>query len=317
MSTTYRVEAVTFPSKGATLAGRLYIPQSVTYPLPAIVFLGPVCFVKEQSPEQYATRLAKEGFLALAFDCRYHGESEGEPRRFESYQAKREDLAAAISFLSSRREADPTQIFGIGICQGVNHFMQVAAEDARLRAIATISGQYLEHANKVGFLGGEAVLEQRIAQAKDAQKIFTQTGTVRYNEIVDATRKDVLLPHKEIWQWYYGWIEKGYGPVSTSTWENRYTLMSEAEIWAYDILPVAQRLHTPLLMIHATMSDGGEETAKKVFANVASQDKTYESLGAVFHTQFYDDPEVIDRAVSLVTNWLQKRERHLAPQYTL
>lgn len=103
----YTVEPVTFQSEGVELVGNLYLPQGGDVSkAPAVALLGPFCFVKEQAPVQYATRLADEGFVALAFDCRTHGASKGEPRRLEEPQNKVVDLGNAIEFLKSRPEVD-------------------------------------------------------------------------------------------------------------------------------------------------------------------------------------------------------------------
>lgn len=86
--TRYETEVVTFVSNGTKITGRIFIPTGGTGQKPAVTIIGPVGFVKEQSPLQYGTRLAKLGFIALTWDARYFGESEGEPRLFEDPMSK-------------------------------------------------------------------------------------------------------------------------------------------------------------------------------------------------------------------------------------
>ena len=100
----YAVERVAYQSKGTEVVGNLFTP-AIPGRKPAVVIIGPVGFVKEQSPVQYASRLMREGYAALIFDPRYHGESGGEPRRHENGVAKVEDLRASVDFLATREHA--------------------------------------------------------------------------------------------------------------------------------------------------------------------------------------------------------------------
>ncbi|MGN6702397.1 MAG: alpha/beta hydrolase, partial [Burkholderiaceae bacterium] len=95
----YYSQSVRFRSRGIDVVGLLYIPRDTGKKHPAVVILGPFGAIKEQSPMEYATRLARDGFIALIFDPRYTGESGGEPRRLESPKAKIEDVGAALDFL--------------------------------------------------------------------------------------------------------------------------------------------------------------------------------------------------------------------------
>ncbi|MEP3279827.1 MAG: alpha/beta hydrolase [Stappiaceae bacterium] len=90
----YDIREVTFTRDADTLVGQLFVPAG-NGPFPGVAIMGPVAFVKEQSPLQYASRLAQRGLAVLIFDPRYHGASSGEPRRFESGKAKINDLRAA------------------------------------------------------------------------------------------------------------------------------------------------------------------------------------------------------------------------------
>lgn len=97
-------ERVMFTSGGQTLAGRLFPAAFGSGPAPAVAVIGPETYVKEQSPLQYAWRMARNGYTALIFDARYWGESGGQPRCAEDPEAKVEDLRAAVAFLAARPE---------------------------------------------------------------------------------------------------------------------------------------------------------------------------------------------------------------------
>src|SRR3954467_5851852 len=107
-------ERVTFTS-GETIVGRLYPAAFGSDPAPAVAIIGPMTFVKEHAPVQYARRLADNGYAALIFDPRYRGESGGEPRCLEDPVAKVEDLRAAVSFLATRPEIDADRLAVVGI----------------------------------------------------------------------------------------------------------------------------------------------------------------------------------------------------------
>ncbi len=306
----YRVERVSFDSAGTTLRGNLYLPHDQDHPVGAVPILGPYCFVKEQAPVQYATRLADEGFVALAFDAGHHGSSDGEPRRFEDPMAKVADVRAALDFLATRPEVDANRLAVLGVCEGSSEMMQVAAEDTRVTAVATVSGHYRDADNDIDLAGGEALaageiervqvverLAARQARGADALARFQSSGEVIYNAIVDPERTDVALPWRMIWDWYHGWADRGI-------WENRYAVMSDVGYLAFDSLTAAQRLSTPLLMVHADYCDG-PDSARRHFAAVPGTDKHLVWQGERSHFQYYEDPAVIDEAVALAAAWFR------------
>src|SRR5688572_1999855 len=134
-------QKVTFKNRfGITLSGDLYLPKARgTQPLAALAISGPFGAVKEQSSGLYANQMAERGFVALAFDPSYTGESGGEPRHVASPDINTEDFSAAIDFLGLQSSVDPNRIGIIGICGWAGFALNATAIDKRVKAVATTS----------------------------------------------------------------------------------------------------------------------------------------------------------------------------------
>lgn len=296
------IEKVNFKSNSQNVVG-LLCKNEDKKKKPAVVILGPICSVKEQSPIQYATRLAEKDFVALCFDARGYGESEGQPRQFESLKNKEEDVKAAIDFLISRNDVDTDRIFVIGICNGTNEMMQVSINDKRVKSVALISGNYLIKENMVHLLGDEKVWNSHLQRAKLAKEKFEKKGEVEYIKIIDNKGNEQLLPPLPIYEWYQPWENSAPYFTYRGSWQNKVTAMSEWETLNFDVLSVAKKISKPTLLIHGEMSDGGYEFAKQIFNSIPTQNKKSIWLDKTVHFQFYDDARVIGRAVNEIVNW--------------
>jgi uncharacterized protein len=288
---------VSFKSEGIDLVGNMYVPDDYPRPTPAIVIIGPMTYVKEQAPTEYAKRLVKRGFTVLVFDARYRGESEGEPRAYENPMAKVADIQAAVDYLETRPEVDPDRIAGLAICQGSSEMIRAAADDGRIKVLATLAGQYRDHQGDVDWLGEEG-LAQRRQKGERAKLKFEQTGEIDYVPAVDPVRADVGMPGQIVWDWYHVWADRGI-------WENRYAVMSDADLLAYESASAAERLHKPYLMIHSDNSFL-PSAARRHFDLVPSAAKRLLWEGETGHLQYYDDPMVIDSAVENIAAWFNQ-----------
>jgi fermentation-respiration switch protein FrsA (DUF1100 family) len=293
---------VTFESQGETIVGRLYQAAFGDSAAPAVTILGPETFQKEQAPTQYAERLSQLGYTTLAFDPRYRGESGGEPRCYEDPMAKVQDARAALSYLSDLPGVDADRVAVVGICMGSSHTLRVAADEPLVSAVATVTGHYRDPAADATWLGGESAVAERLARGRAALERYEATGEVDYVPAVDSTRADVGMPGELPWSWYQLWADRGL-------WENRYAVMSDAAVLAYDSITAAARLAKPLLMVHSDQC-AIPDAARRHFAVVPTADKQLLWEGQTRHLQFYDDPAVIERTVWNIVDWFS---RHLGP----
>ena len=132
------VEKVSFKNRyGIELVGDLYTPKNAKGKLPAIAISGPFGAVKEQASGLYAQTLAQRGFITLAFDPSYTGESKGEPRHVASPDINTEDFSAAVDYLSNHKDVDPEKIGILGICGFGGMGLNAASMDTRIKATVT------------------------------------------------------------------------------------------------------------------------------------------------------------------------------------
>jgi uncharacterized protein len=293
---------VAFASQDETIVGWLFPAEFGDRPAPGVVIIGPENYQKEQAPAQYAPRFAQLGYTALIFDPRYRGESGGEPRCYENPLAKIEDLRAAVDYLSELADVDSERLALLGICFGGSYALRAAADDPRIRAVATAAAHLRDRAADVAWLGSEETIAQRLARGRAALEKYRATGEVDYVPCVDYSRSDVGMPGEMVWSWYQLWADRGL-------WENRYAVMSDAAVLSYDSISAAARLTTPLLMVHSDQC-AVPAAARRQFAVVPSADKQLLWEDGTRHFQYYEDPLVIERAVCGIADWFS---RHLGP----
>jgi uncharacterized protein len=290
---------VMFQSEGKTLVGHLYLPASYQPgdQLPAVVVAGSWTTVKEQMAGTYAAALAEKGYAALAFDFRGFGESEGNPRNYESPATKVADIKNAVSFLQSVDAVDADRIAGLGICASAGYMAVAVAEDDRIRSLVAIAPWIHDAAIVNAIYGGEAAVQQKIAAAQTVRTQFEQTGQMTYVPAISTTDPSAAMFGEFD---YYLNPERGAIPE----WDNQFAVMSWAEWLTFSAMPQAAEIQVPTLFIHseaAAIPDG----ARQFFASVPTPEKDFIWLPERTQFDFYDQEATIQQSVDLVADHLQ------------
>ena len=182
---------VTFETQyGLTLAADLYTPKDAQGKLAAIAVSGPFGAVKEQSSGLYAMRMAEHGFVALAFDPSYTGESSGEPRRTASPDINTEDFMAAVDYLSKLENVDPERIGIIGICGWGGIALNAAAADTRIKATVASTMYDMTRISGNGYYDSEDKEESRHAARESMSKQRLSDPTAMAGGVIDPLPED-------------------------------------------------------------------------------------------------------------------------------
>ncbi len=299
------MKRVTFTSEGAQLVGNLYYPNDFdgSRKYPALVVSGSWTTVKEQMAGLYAEKLANEGFITLAFDFRNFGESEGEPRFYESPDLKKTDVKNAVSFLTSLPEVETAKIGAFGVCAGAMYTLMAASEDDRIQSVVT-TASWLHDAEAVKlFYGGAEGVNEKVTAAQTAKKEYAENGTVAY--IPSISTED---PTAAMYGPYDYYLNPERGAVKE--WSaDKFAVMSWEDWLTTDPMPTAANLTVPTLMIH---SDGSvlPQYTKNYFEQIATEDKKLHwmetELESPYHQfNYYDQDTEVNESVAEASSWFK------------
>ena len=261
---------VTFKNRyGIELAADMYTPKGATGRLAAIAVSGPFGAVKEQSSGLYAQHMAERGFLAIAFDPSFTGESGGEPRRMASPDINTEDFLAAVDFLSVQPNVDPERIGIIGICGWGGMAVNAAALDPRIKATVASTMYNMSQVNIEGYFKSENSpaqrMEKRRAMAKQRTEDF-RNGTYKLAGGVPAELPDEVPQFLKDYSAYYA-HERGYHERSGNS-NGGWTVIGTQSFLNQPILCFADEIETPVLLIH------GEKAHSRYFSETAFEQMT-------------------------------------------
>ena len=285
---------VTFANHfGITLAADMYIPKDKDGKLPAIAVSGPFGAVKEQSSGLYAQTIAERGFLTIAFDPSFTGESGGEPRYMHSPDINVEDFQAAVDFLSVQDNVDPEKIGILGICGWGGMALQTACVDTRIKATVTSTMYDMSRVAGNGYFDSEDDEESRhnmrVMVNKQRTEDFRNGEYVRQGGVVDPLPEDAPFFVKDYHSYYK--TERGYHARSLNSNEG-WNATAGTSLMNTRLFTYSKEIRSAVLMIH------GEKAHSCYFSKDAYADMIKDSkytdnkelyiISEAVHTDLYD-----------------------------
>ncbi|MCC8015673.1 MAG: alpha/beta hydrolase [Eubacterium sp.] len=285
---------VTFHNRyGITLAADMYVPKGAEGRLPAIAVCGPFGAVKEQAAGLYAQTMAERGFLTIAFDPSFTGESGGEPRYMASPDINTEDFQAAVDFLSTNDMADPEKIGIIGICGWGGMALNTAALDTRIKATVASTMYDMTRVNAKGYFDSEDSEEARYEKKKalNAQRTADyKTGSYTLGGgVVDPLPDDAPFFVKDYYDYYK--TDRGYHKRSLNS-NGGWNVTGCMSFMNMPILQYSDEIRSAVLIIH------GEKAhscyfSKDAYKNLKGNNKELMIIPDAVHTDLYDRTDII------------------------
>lgn len=289
------VEKVKFTNRyGITLVGDLYTPKTLkkNEKLPAIAISGPFGAVKEQASGLYAHTLAQKGFIALAFDPSYTGESKGEPRNVASPDINTEDFSAAVDYLSNNKNVNPDKIGILGICGFGGFALNAAAMDTRIKATVASTMYDMSRVSAKGY--NDSIDEHARYELK--QNLNNQR-TLDYKNKTFA--KAPGLPEKLTGEepqfvqdyWHYYKTKRGFHKRSINS-NGNWNMTSTLSLINMPILSYSDEIQSAVLIIHGEKAHSryfGEDAFKKL----KGDNKELLIVEGANHVDLYDNLEKI------------------------
>ena len=287
---------VTFDNHfGITLAADLYEPKdrNAGDKLPAIAVCGPFGAVKEQASGLYAQEMAERGFLTIAFDPSFTGESGGWPRAMNSPDINIEDFQAAVDFLSVQEEADPEKIGIIGICGWGGMALQTACIDTRIKATVTSTMYDMSRVAGNGYFdeadSAEARNEMRKALNAQRTEDFRNGSYKMAGGVVDPLPEDAPFFVKDYYDYYK--TDRGYHKRSLNS-NDGWTVSTATSLVNTRLFTYADEIENAVLMIHGDKAHSCYMT-KDAFKRLKGDNKELLLIPGAVHTDLYDRKNII------------------------
>ena len=289
---------VTFVNRyGITLAADMYTPKNAAGKLPAVAVSGPFGAVKEQSSGLYAQEMAERGFVAVAFDPSFTGESGGMPRYVASPDINTEDFSAAVDFLSVQDNVDPEKIGIIGICGWGGMAINAAAMDTRIKATVASTMYDMSRVTANGYFDyekDEATLKkerQANRQALNARRTEDYKNGAYKNAggVPDTLPDDAPWFVKDYFSYYK--TERGYHPRSLNS-NGGWNSTSALSFMNMPLLSYSDEIQSAVLVVHGEKAHSryfGEDAFKKL----KGSNKELVIIPGASHVDLYDNKDKI------------------------
>ena len=282
-------EKVTFRNRyGITLAADMYIPKNAKGKLAAIAVSGPFGAVKEQSSGLYAQTLAERGFLTIAFDPSYTGESGGQPRYVASPDINTEDFCAAVDFLSTLDDVDSERIGILGICGWGGMALNAAAMDTRIKATVTSTMYDMSRVNANGYFDAmDADQRYELRRQLNAQRTLdAKNGTYELaGGVVDPLPDDAPQFVKDYYAYYK--TPRGYHKRSLNS-NNGWNKTSSLSFINMPLLAYSDEIRSAVLMIHGEKAHS-RYFSEDAFKKLKGDNKELLIIPGASHVDLYDN----------------------------
>ena len=282
-------EKVTFRNRyGITLAADMYIPKNAKGKLAAIAVSGPFGAVKEQSSGLYAQTLAERGFLTIAFDPSYTGESGGQPRYVASPDINTEDFCAAVDFLSTLDDVDPERIGILGICGWGGMALNAVAMDTRIKATVTSTMYDMSRVNANGYFDAmDADQRYELRRQLNAQRTLdAKKGTYELaGGVVDPLPDDAPQFVKDYYAYYK--TPRGYHKRSLNS-NNGWNKTSSLSFINMPLLAYSDEIRSAVLMIHGEKAHS-RYFSEDAFKKLKGDKKELLIIHGASHVDLYDN----------------------------
>lgn len=282
-------EKVTFRNRyGITLVADMYIPKNAKGKLAAIAVSGPFGAVKEQSSGLYAQTLAERGFLTIAFDPSYTGESGGQPRYVASPDINTEDFCAAVDFLSTLDDVDPERIGILGICGWGGMALNAAAMDTRIKATVTSTMYDMSRVNANGYFNAmDADQRYELRRQLNAQRTLdAKNGTYELaGGVVDPLPDDAPQFVKDYYAYYK--TPRGYHKRSLNS-NNGWNKTSSLSFINMPLLAYSDEIRNAVLMIHGEKAHS-RYFSEDAFKKLKGDNKELLIIPGASHVDLYDN----------------------------
>ena len=278
---------------GITLAADMYVPKNANRKLPAIAVSGPFGACKEQSSGLYAQEMAKRGFLAIAFDPSFTGESGGYPRAMHSPDIDVEDFQAAVDFLCVQKNVDPERIGIIGICGWGGMALQTACVDTRIKATVTSTMYDMSRVAGNGYFDAadneEARHQMRLAVNAQRTRDYLSGDYARQGGVVDPLPEDAPYFVKDYYDYYK--TPRGYHPRSLNS-NDGWTVNTNTSLMNTRLFTYSKEIRSAVLMIHGDKAHSCY-MSRDAYADMVKDSKYADNkelyiIPGASHTDLYD-----------------------------
>jgi len=271
---------------------------------PAIVVSHPGGGVKEQTAGTYAKKLAEQGFVTIAYDASYQGESGGEPRQLENPYIRTEDVSAVIDYLTTLPYVDKERIGAMGICAGAGYTANAAIQDRRIKAIGTVSAVNIGSMFRNGWENNVRSIDALpyVEAGSNARTSDAEGKGYATMPLAPLTEKDA--PNEELrqaWEYYHT------PRAECATAPGVATLRSLNQIITYDAYHMADVYLTQPIQIVAGSKAGSKWMSDDLFDRAASTDKSFHVVEGANHMDLYDGQLYVAEALSVLAPFFTEK----------